>query len=144
LDWQNPNDGRTTTIDVRVMRSKEGKGGLTFNPGGPGGSGIEAFPAIYSLLPDDVASAFDFVGWDPRGVGGSGPKITGPAQPFVGLGLESGKSGGAEVTGTKPGSPAAKAGLVKGDIIIQVSDRASLCRAIRWWWKSVAVALVVR
>jgi pimeloyl-ACP methyl ester carboxylesterase len=106
------------------MRSKEGKGGLTFNPGGPGGSGIEAFPAIYSLLPDDVASAFDFVGWDPRGVGGSGPKITGPAQPFVGLGLESGKSGGAEVTGTKPGSPAAKAGLVKGDIIIKVSDRA--------------------
>lgn len=37
LDWQNPNDGRTTTIDVRVKRSKEGKGGLTFNPGGPGG-----------------------------------------------------------------------------------------------------------
>ena len=32
LDWQNPNDGRTTTIAVRVMRSKEGKGGLTFNP----------------------------------------------------------------------------------------------------------------
>ena len=31
LDWQNPGDGRTTTIDVRVMRSKEGKGGLTFN-----------------------------------------------------------------------------------------------------------------
>ena len=32
LDWQNPTDGRTTTIDVRVMRSKEGKGGLTLNP----------------------------------------------------------------------------------------------------------------
>jgi pimeloyl-ACP methyl ester carboxylesterase len=124
LDWQNPNDGRTTTIDVRVMRSKEGKGGLTFNPGGPGGSGIEAFPAVYSALPDDVASTFDFVGWDPRGVGGSGPKITGPAQPFVGLDLESVKSGGAEVAGTKPGSPAAKAGLVKGDFIIKVSDRA--------------------
>jgi pimeloyl-ACP methyl ester carboxylesterase len=124
LDWQNPNDGRTTTIDVRVMRSKEGKGGLTFNPGGPGGSGIESFPAIYSLLPADVASAFDFVGWDPRGVGDSGPKITGPARPFAGLILAPGESGEAEIAGTKPGSPAAKAGLVKGDIITKVSDRA--------------------
>ncbi len=77
LDWQTPNDGRTTTIDVRVMRSKAGKGGLTFNPGGPGGSGIEALPGIYSLLPDAVVSKFDFVAWDPRGVGGRGPKLTG-------------------------------------------------------------------
>ena len=46
LDWQSPDDGRTTTIDVRVMRSKMGGGGLTFNPGGPGGSGVEAFEAI--------------------------------------------------------------------------------------------------
>jgi pimeloyl-ACP methyl ester carboxylesterase len=77
LDWQNPSNGRTTTIDVRVKRSKEGKGGLTFNPGGPGGSGIDSLPGIYSLLPDEVVSKFDFVGWDPRGVGGSGPKFTG-------------------------------------------------------------------
>jgi pimeloyl-ACP methyl ester carboxylesterase len=77
LDWQTPNDGRTTTIDVRVMRSKAGKGGFTFNPGGPGGSGIESLPWVYSLLPDEVVSQFDFVAWDPRGVGGSGPKFTG-------------------------------------------------------------------
>jgi pimeloyl-ACP methyl ester carboxylesterase len=77
LDWQIPNDGRTTTIDVRVKRSKEGKGGLTFNPGGPGGSGIDSFPSFYSLLPDEVVSRFDFVGWDPRGVGGSGLKLKG-------------------------------------------------------------------
>lgn len=81
LDWQTPTDGRTTTIDVRVMRSKDGDGGLTFNPGGPGGSGIESFPAFYSLLPDEVVSRFDFVGWDPRGVGGSGPKLTGCSIP---------------------------------------------------------------
>ncbi len=81
LDWQNPTDGRTTTIDVRVKRSKEGKGGLTFNPGGPGGSGIDSFPTFYSLLPDEVVSQLDFVGWDPRGVGGSGPKISGCQVP---------------------------------------------------------------
>ncbi|CAB5015660.1 unannotated protein [freshwater metagenome] len=81
LDWQNPSDGRTTTIDVRVKRSKEGKGGLTFNPGGPGGSGIDSFPTFYSILPDEVVSQFDFVAWDPRGVGRSGPKLTGCQYP---------------------------------------------------------------
>lgn len=83
LDWRTPADGRTTTIDVRIMRSQEGGGGLTFNPGGPGGSGIESFPAIYSVLPDDVVSRFDFVGWDPRGVGGSGPKLEGCSLPSL-------------------------------------------------------------
>jgi pimeloyl-ACP methyl ester carboxylesterase len=82
LDWQTPNDGRTTTIDVRVMRSKEGKGGLTFNPGF-GGSGTKAFPVFYSKLPDEVLSRFDFVGWDPRGVGGSGLKLEGCSLPTV-------------------------------------------------------------
>ena len=77
LDWRTPDDGRTTTIAVRVMRSAGGRGGLTFNPGGPGQSGIELFPVLYSLLPDDVVSRFDFVGWDPRAVGASGPKVTG-------------------------------------------------------------------
>jgi pimeloyl-ACP methyl ester carboxylesterase len=123
LDWQTPNDGRTTTIDVRVVRSKEGKGGLTFNPGGPGGSGIDALPGVYSMLPDEVVGQFDFVAWDPRGVGGSGPKITGPAQAFIGIALTSGDPGGAEVVGTKPGSPAAVAELVKGDFVTKVGDR---------------------
>jgi len=81
LDWHTPNDGRTTRIDVRVMRAPGGNGGLTFNPGGPGGSGIEAFPAFYSLLPDAVASQMDFVAWDPRGVGASGPKVAGCSYP---------------------------------------------------------------
>jgi pimeloyl-ACP methyl ester carboxylesterase len=81
LDWQTPTDGRTTTIDVRVMRSKEGRGGFTFNPGGPGGSGIDSFPGVYSLLPDEIVSRFDFVGWDPRGVGGSGLKLKGCSLP---------------------------------------------------------------
>jgi len=77
LDWRSPQDGRTTTINVRIMRSPKSTGGLTFNPGGPGGSGIDAFPSFYSLLPDEVVSEMDFVGWDPRGVAGSGPTIKG-------------------------------------------------------------------
>jgi len=81
LDWRTPDDGRTTTIAVRVMRSAKSAGALTFNPGGPGASGIELLPAIYSLLPDEVVSRFDLVGWDPRAVGESGPKVTGCEVP---------------------------------------------------------------
>lgn len=81
LDWRSPKDGRTTSINVRIMRAPKGKGGLTFNPGGPGASGIEALPAFYSLLPDEVVSQMDFVAWDPRGVAGSGPKLTGCQVP---------------------------------------------------------------
>ena len=40
LDWQTPDDGRTIEIALRVTRSQQRGGALTFNPGGPGGSGI--------------------------------------------------------------------------------------------------------
>ena len=75
LDWQTPNDGRTIDIALRVLRSRERGGGLTFNPGGPGASGIADAPDVYSLLPESVQDRFDFVYWDPRGVGLSEPTI---------------------------------------------------------------------
>ena len=77
LDWQTPDDGRTTTIALRVVPSKRKSGGLTFNPGGPGGAGIEIGASVYDNLPKPLKDRFDFVMWDPRGVGQSGPKITG-------------------------------------------------------------------
>lgn len=76
LDWATPDDGRTTTIAIQVIRSpRKGAGGLTFNPGGPGISGIDLGAAFYSLLPVELQRSFDFVSWDPRGVGGSGPQL---------------------------------------------------------------------
>ena len=76
LDWQTPGDGRTTTIAVRVIRAAGGDGlGFTFNPGGPGSSGIDAGPGVYDLLPASLRERFDFVMWDPRGVGRSGPQL---------------------------------------------------------------------
>ncbi|MGA0060740.1 MAG: alpha/beta fold hydrolase, partial [Planctomycetota bacterium] len=77
LDWQTPDDGRTTTIALRVIPSARSAGGFTFNPGGPGASGIELGAAVYSVLPRQVRDRFDFVMWDPRGIGLSGPKVTG-------------------------------------------------------------------
>jgi len=75
LDWQTPDDGRTIEIALRVVRSKQRGGGLTFNPGGPGGSGIAYTAAVYSELPPSVRARFDYVAWDPRGVGLSGPAL---------------------------------------------------------------------
>lgn len=80
LDWQTPDDGRTTEIALRVIRApKNNRGGFTYNPGGPGGSGIEIGSIVYEELPPQVRSRFDFVMWDPRGVGMSGPKLQGCA-----------------------------------------------------------------
>lgn len=75
LDWQTPDDGRTIKIALRVKLSKQRGGALTFNPGGPGESGISLNSALYSLLPAQVRNRFDFVSWDPRGVGLSEPAL---------------------------------------------------------------------
>lgn len=63
-------------------------GTLFMNPGGPGGSGVEAASAGM-LLPPEVRASFDFVTWDPRGIGSSTPAITDclapmPARPATG------------------------------------------------------------
>lgn len=47
-------------------------GSLFVNPGGPGGSAAGFVSAVVSRLPAEVASRFDVVGFDPRGVAASG------------------------------------------------------------------------
>jgi len=76
-DWFGTSD-LTARIPLAVMPARgERIGALTFNPGGPGGSGIEAASRWYAALPERMKDSFDFVAWDPRGVGGSTPKLTG-------------------------------------------------------------------
>ncbi len=72
-DYDEP-DG--DTIDIALARvpatdESERIGSLVFNPGGPGGSGIDFLTSAASLVPEDVAARFDLVGFDPRGVGAS-------------------------------------------------------------------------
>ena len=73
LDYRAP-DG--TTIDIAVARIAAPDddariGSLVFNPGGPGGSGIEFLTSAAPLVPPELGQRFDLVSFDPRGVGAS-------------------------------------------------------------------------
>lgn len=78
LDYTDPNGPRISlTVDRLPATGPEDarQGALVYNPGGPGASGLY-FP-MYALrhLPGwtKIARAYDFVGFDPRGVGRSAP-----------------------------------------------------------------------
>jgi len=76
LDYAEPG-GRT--IDIAVTRKTAGKssarrGSLLINPGGPGGSGVEAaWWMSEDTIGEPVRDAYDLVGFDPRGVDRSAP-----------------------------------------------------------------------
>jgi pimeloyl-ACP methyl ester carboxylesterase len=52
------------------------QGIMLVNPGGPGGSGLSLAPEVAQGLPSSVASEYDIVGFDPRGVGSSVPALS--------------------------------------------------------------------
>ncbi|KAF8351757.1 Alpha/Beta hydrolase protein, partial [Amanita rubescens] len=56
--------------------SQEYKGPILFNPGGPGGSGVDFVLVGGDLIHAVVGDAFDIVGFDPRGVSRSIPTIS--------------------------------------------------------------------
>ncbi|AWE42082.1 alpha/beta hydrolase [Actinobaculum sp. 352] len=72
LDYDNP-DGKEIDIALKKLPASSGKpiGTLFLNPGGPGGSGVEFVAAAKLTFSPDLLSAFDVVGFDPRGVGDS-------------------------------------------------------------------------
>ncbi len=77
LDWRNPT-GTTITLAVSRIRATKGprQGVLITNPGGPGVSGL-ALPAyLLPEVPDDAGATYDWIGFDPRGVGNSRPALS--------------------------------------------------------------------
>ncbi|GII20662.1 alpha/beta fold hydrolase [Planosporangium mesophilum] len=79
LDYRRP-QGRQ--IDIAVSRIPTAKPGLRhgillFNPGGPGGSGLDFPGMLLPLLPADVTDRFDLIGFDPRGIANSTPVTCG-------------------------------------------------------------------
>jgi pimeloyl-ACP methyl ester carboxylesterase len=64
------------TLDIAVARAATADddlriGSLVFNPGGPGGSGIEFLANVAAVIPPEITERFDLVSFDPRGVGAS-------------------------------------------------------------------------
>ena len=63
------------TIPIALLRQPAAGddriGSVVFNPGGPGGSGLEYLSLAVFVIPPEVADRFDLVSFDPRGVGAS-------------------------------------------------------------------------
>jgi pimeloyl-ACP methyl ester carboxylesterase len=76
LDYDNP-DGRQIKIAINRIphTSDHFQGPLLVNPGGPGGSGLGLAAFVARALPEKVASQYDVIGFDPRGVGKSEPAL---------------------------------------------------------------------
>ena len=78
MDYKKP---AGETIKLAVSRIKhtvpEGKyqGVMLVNPGGPGGKGL-GLAALGALVPQAAGAAYDWIGFDPRGVGASKPSLS--------------------------------------------------------------------
>lgn len=103
LDWADCGDGfqcatavvpldharpRGETIELALIRKPAVDparriGTLFTNPGGPGGSGVDFVRTTPPAALAAVTADFDFVGWDPRGVGASTRVECGQGPDFV-------------------------------------------------------------
>jgi pimeloyl-ACP methyl ester carboxylesterase len=78
LDYRNPNGEKIQLAVSRVThktRDAEAQGPMLVNPGGPGASGL-IYAMLGSVVPDGAGDAYDWVGFDPRGVGSSKPSLS--------------------------------------------------------------------
>jgi pimeloyl-ACP methyl ester carboxylesterase len=78
LDYSHPNG---TKIKLAISRIKHTvpdskyQGIMLVNPGGPGGSGL-TLSVLGSFVPNGAGNAYDWIGFDPRGVGSSVPAVS--------------------------------------------------------------------
>ncbi|MBO1268791.1 alpha/beta hydrolase [Arthrobacter cavernae] len=74
LDYANPASGHIALAAIKLPSRGTKQGSLLVNPGGPGGSGVDFVKnAGRTHFTDKLRSAFDLVGFDPRGVKRSAP-----------------------------------------------------------------------
>ncbi len=80
VDYRKPHGRKITLAVSRLKHSSpdaDYQGVMLVNPGGPGGSGL-----VYSIfgqgdfVPGDGDTTYDWIGFDPRGVGSSRPALT--------------------------------------------------------------------
>jgi pimeloyl-ACP methyl ester carboxylesterase len=77
LDWSKPAGAKIKVAVSRVAHTAaQSQGVMLINPGGPGGSGLGFSAYMASVLPKEVSSQYDLIGFDPRGVGASQPAVS--------------------------------------------------------------------
>ncbi|KAJ6481027.1 hypothetical protein C8R45DRAFT_319408 [Mycena sanguinolenta] len=81
LDYSRSDDASAAIALIRTPSavphdSPRYRGPVLINPGGPGGSGVDTVAAAGPLLSTIIGPEFDIVGFDPRGVGRSTPRIS--------------------------------------------------------------------
>ncbi|RJL31877.1 alpha/beta hydrolase [Bailinhaonella thermotolerans] len=106
LDYDNPGGDRIEISVIRLPAQGSGRiGSLLVNPGGPGGSGVEYARSASSIVSPALLRAFDIVGFDPRGVGGSTAVRCLPAERLDHfLGLDNTPDSAAEIAELEKGA----------------------------------------
>ncbi|KAF9472296.1 alpha/beta-hydrolase [Pholiota conissans] len=78
-NYSNPELGSFVLALSRIPSSLNGtaayRGPVLFNPGGPGGSGVDAIVQMGAELSTIIGPEFDIVSFDPRGVANTTPRI---------------------------------------------------------------------
>lgn len=78
LDYDHPR-GAQIQIAVSMIKHKtpdsQYQGVMITNPGGPGGSGL-SLVTLGQYVPNNAGDAYDWIGFDPRGVGSSVPSLS--------------------------------------------------------------------
>ncbi|WP_026248717.1 alpha/beta hydrolase [Streptomyces sp. LaPpAH-108] len=88
VDYAHPHGKQIKLAVDRIGNTgtkQDRQGALVYNPGGPGGSGMRFPTRVTTKNPlwTNVSKAYDFVGFDPRGVGHSAPISCVDPQEFV-------------------------------------------------------------
>ncbi|KAG8717822.1 hypothetical protein FRC08_006551 [Ceratobasidium sp. 394] len=76
LDYQNATAGKASLAVARLRATRQPKMGTLFvNPGGPGLSGVNMILYRAEEIMETAGGRYDIVGWDPRGIGLSHPRV---------------------------------------------------------------------
>ncbi|MFL6145267.1 MAG: alpha/beta fold hydrolase [Labedaea sp.] len=78
LDYAKPSGTKIKLAVSRVLHKtpdSQAQGPMLVNPGGPGGSGL-IYAIFGEFVPDNGGDAYDWIGFDPRGVGSSQPALS--------------------------------------------------------------------
>lgn len=106
--------------------SKQYKGPILFNPGGPGGSGVDLILRVGKLLRAIVGNGYDVVSFDPRGISRSRPFVSAFASPIDRFTYLSRLSVFALVNTSTDSIPESVAGIQVMNQLLEISGRSYL------------------